>query len=44
MGKSVLIKADEKAYKAISERLNTLVNAIASLKTYGTNVVLTIES
>lgn len=42
--KSVLIKADDKAYKAISEKLHTLVNAIASLKTYGTNVVLTIES
>lgn len=42
--KSVLIKADDKAYKAIDERLHTLVNAIASLKTYGTNVVLTIES
>ena len=42
--KSVLIKADGKAYKAIEERLYTLVNAIASLKTYGTNVVLTIES
>lgn len=42
--KSVLIKADDKAYKAIEERLYTLVNAIASLKTYGTNVVLTIES
>lgn len=42
--KSVLIKADDKAYKAIEERLHTLVNAIANLKTYGTNVVLTIGS
>ena len=42
--KCVLIQANEKAYKALDDKLYTLVNAIASLKTYGTNVVLTIEN
>lgn len=41
--KCVLITANDKAYAALEDKLYTLTNAIASMKTYGTNVVLTVE-